>query len=82
MTDQILNYFIYIISAAIIIYVLNRYFSGAKFTGMKSNLWGSVAVITGGNTGIGKETVIDLAQHGCRVIIGARDTKKSEAVVE
>ena len=70
-----------IVSAIIVIYVLNRYFSGAQFKGERPNLSGCTAVVTGGNTGIGKETVLALAQQGCSVVIGARDTAKSEAVV-
>jgi len=72
---------LYALSAIIILYVANKYFSGGRYRGPKPNLWGEIAVVTGGNTGIGKETVLSLAQQGCRVIFGARDMKKNESVV-
>lgn len=71
------DYILYILAALIFLFVVNRFFSGGRFTAHKPNLWGTIAVVTGGNTGIGKETVKVLAQQGCYVIIGARDTKKS-----
>lgn len=71
-----------IISIIILIYVLNRYFSGAQYKGQRPDLKNCTAIVTGGNTGIGKETVLALAQQGCNVVIGARDTAKSEAAVK
>ena len=37
-----------------------------------------MVVITGSNTGIGKETVLDLAKRGARIIMCCRDLKKAE----
>ncbi|XP_062297206.1 retinol dehydrogenase 12, like [Scomber scombrus] len=39
-------------------------------------------VITGANTGIGKETAIDLAKRGARVIIACRDMEKAQEAVK
>lgn len=41
------------------------------------DLTGKVAVVTGGNSGIGFETVKVLADAGARVVVGARDVEKS-----
>ena len=39
---------------------------------------GKVIVITGANTGIGKETAVDLAKRGAKVYLACRDTVKGE----
>ncbi len=41
------------------------------------DLIGKIAVVTGGNTGIGLETVKTLAAAGAKVIVPARDTEKA-----
>ncbi|XP_061911885.1 retinol dehydrogenase 13-like isoform X1 [Entelurus aequoreus] len=45
----------------------------------KAKLNGKTVVITGANTGIGKETARELAKRGGRVIMGCRDMEKCEA---
>jgi len=42
------------------------------------DLTGKIAIVTGGNTGIGLETVKTLANAGATVIVPARDTEKAK----
>ncbi|KAI4465282.1 phosphatidylinositol-glycan biosynthesis class f protein-related [Holotrichia oblita] len=44
----------------------------------KVRLDGKTAIVTGCNTGIGKETVRDLYKRGCYVIMACRNTEKAE----
>ncbi len=43
------------------------------------NLDGQTAIVTGGNSGIGRAAARDLAAHGARVVIAVRDPAKGDA---
>nr|XP_046227549.1 retinol dehydrogenase 12-like isoform X2 [Scatophagus argus] len=43
---------------------------------------GKTVVITGANAGIGKETAIDLAKRGARVIMACRDMERAQAAAK
>ncbi|CAF4535931.1 unnamed protein product, partial [Rotaria magnacalcarata] len=45
-------------------------------------LFGKTAIVTGANTGIGKEVAHDFARRGARVIMACRDMKKCEETRE
>ena len=47
-----------------------------------SEMSGKVAVITGGNTGIGKEAAVGLADIGARVVITSRNEERGRAARE
>ncbi|XP_067290585.1 retinol dehydrogenase 12, like [Pseudorasbora parva] len=47
-----------------------------------AKLVGKTVIITGANTGIGKETAIDLAKRGARIIMACRDLEKAEAALK
>ncbi|XP_028821297.1 retinol dehydrogenase 12-like isoform X2 [Denticeps clupeoides] len=42
---------------------------------------GKTVLITGANTGIGKETAIDLAKRGARIIMACRDMEKADTAL-
>jgi len=46
------------------------------------DLQGKVAIVTGGNTGIGKEIVRHLLNHNARVYLTARDAEKGRNAIE
>jgi NAD(P)-dependent dehydrogenase (short-subunit alcohol dehydrogenase family) len=49
---------------------------------MATDLNGSTALVTGGNSGIGRAVAIDLAAHGAHVVLSGRDAARGEQVVE
>ena len=69
------------VAAVAVLYAGKRYFQGPRCTSNKS-LEGKTVVITGANTGIGKETAVDLATRGARVIIGCRNVEKGKQALK
>jgi len=48
----------------------------------QKQLNGKTAIVTGANTGIGKETALDLARRGAKVILACRDMTKGKIVCD
>ncbi|KAK5881079.1 hypothetical protein CesoFtcFv8_021928 [Champsocephalus esox] len=61
--------------------LLKEHMTGGRCTS-KATLTGKTVVITGANTGIGKETARDLAKRGGRIIMGCRDMEKCETAAK
>ena len=49
---------------------------------MGSEMNGKTVIVTGGNSGIGLETAVELAAQGARVIITARDPERGKAALD
>ena len=65
------------------LFALRKWMRGpTKGTDNTKKLDGKLVVITGANTGIGKETAIDLAKRGAKVIICCRDAGRAEKAVK
>ncbi|XP_052860645.1 retinol dehydrogenase 13-like [Anopheles cruzii] len=58
--------------------LLKDYMQGAKFQNREVRAEGKVVIVTGANTGIGKETAHCLAHRGAHVYMACRDMKKCE----
>ena len=78
--NRLVKFSIFIACYAVFhMYVLKpNYFAGCVCTS-KARLDGKTAIVTGANTGVGKETVVDLVRRGARVIMACRSLKKGEA---
>ncbi|KAK3774917.1 hypothetical protein RRG08_007274 [Elysia crispata] len=62
--------------------VLLREWSNGGFYRGKERITGKTVIITGANTGIGKETAEDLARRGGRLILACRDVTKGNNAVQ
>ncbi|XP_055991769.1 retinol dehydrogenase 13 isoform X2 [Sorex fumeus] len=48
----------------------------------KATIPGKTVIVTGANTGIGKQTALELARRGAKVILACRDMEKCEAAAK
>jgi retinol dehydrogenase 12 len=71
---------IIILISCIILYALRKFFNGPATTNKKSML-GKICIVTGSNTGIGKETALDLLRKNATVIFAARDEGRTMQVI-
>ncbi|KAH8277836.1 hypothetical protein KR018_008508 [Drosophila ironensis] len=61
----------------VVAYYLRNYMQGGKFT-KNTDETGKVFIVTGANTGIGKETVLEIAKRGGTVYMACRDMNRCE----
>ncbi|KAM8714251.1 hypothetical protein ACLKA7_014394 [Drosophila subpalustris] len=59
------------------IYLIRDYMQGGQFK-KQTDETGKVVIVTGSNTGIGKETVLELARRGATVYMACRDESRAE----
>ena len=77
MVDFIL---LFVIAAAVII-AIRVYFVNGVPCRSKKRIDGKTVIVTGGNTGIGKVTAMELARRGAHVILACRDISKGQAAL-
>ncbi|XP_026858720.2 retinol dehydrogenase 11 [Electrophorus electricus] len=70
-------YLLYTILAALFCFLILKWMKRRRYCMDIKRLDGKTVLITGGNSGVGKETAVALALRGARVIIACRDEDKA-----
>lgn len=73
-------WYIWLILTLVLIKIYNKWSTGKFYD--NSVMSGKVVIVTGGNSGIGYATALELAKRGAKVILGCRDSKKGMRAVE
>ena len=74
---EVKRFLIFIVVFRIVVFLFKSWVQGGRCTS-KARLDGKVAVITGANNGIGKETARDLVKRGAEVHVLCRDVERAE----
>lgn len=74
-------YLLYTIVTALVCFLMLKWMKKRRYCTDIKRLDGKTVLITGGSSGVGKETAIALAMRGAHVIIACRDVDKAEKAV-
>jgi retinol dehydrogenase-13 len=76
------NYIVAGVAAVGVVLVLTKKYFNGGVCRSKALIHNKTVIITGGNTGIGKEAAIDLARRGGKIILACRDPERGRNAEE
>ncbi len=76
-----INMLLILVGIVVGLFLLRKYIKGGQCSSI-ARMDGKVVLITGCNTGIGKETVVDLCGRGARVLMACRNMDKMKAAAD